>query len=226
LVLFEFLFDMDLPTLFPAPEPEVSIKICGVTLPEQAEPIVAAGAAALGINFWPKSRRYVAPEVAMSWLPGLRDRIHLVAVLVNASDELIEQVLPLVHTLQFHGDETPQRVAEWMGRGVRVIKALQVRDEASLEPIAAFPCEHVLLDAYNPTTYGGEGHRFPWHLAVLARRQFPQKQLLLSGGLRPDNVRQAIEQTGIHALDVASGVESGPGVKDLEKVRLLIEQAG
>ena len=202
------------------------MKICGITQEKQAHDIIALGADALGINFWSKSKRYIPVEEA-SWLQGLHGLTTLVAVLVNADKLTLETLLDqrLVHILQLHGDESPDQVAALQDRGVQVIKALAVRDRDSLAHIADYPCETILLDAYNPGLYGGTGETFPWELAVLAREQFPDKRIILSGGLTPANVRHAIEETHPAAVDVASGVESAPGIKDLTMVREFIEQA-
>ncbi len=205
----------------------LGVKICGITLPEQMEPIVAAGADALGINLWPKSKRFLPLERAASWLPVWKDRVRLIAVLVNPDNALLEAVLAsgLFHQLQLHGDETPEEVAALMKRGARVIKALQVSDEISLDAIGRYACGEILLDASNPGTYGGSGTAFPWHLAALARERFPGKRIILSGGLHPANVAGAVTQARPAAVDVASGVESAPGVKDLAKVRAFIDNA-
>lgn len=215
-----------LPPMFPEPD-RLSVKICGITQPEQARQIIALGADALGINFWPHSKRYVNPANAEEWLPALRDQTTLVAVTVNPDAALLDQIIrgDLVHIVQLHGDEPPEMVAQLMNQGVAVIKAFQVRDRASLKQIAAFPCQTILLDAYNPGLYGGSGETFPWELAALAREQFPDKRILLSGGLTADNVRQAIEETHPAAVDVASGVETSPGNKDLALVKRFIEAA-
>lgn len=166
-------------------------------------------------------------DVAAAWLPALLDQITLVAVLVNPDTETLNAIIEehLVHILQLHGDETPAQVASLLDRGYGVIKALQVRDRESLLQIGSFPCETILLDAYNPGLYGGTGETFPWDLAVIAQDMFPEKRIILSGGLTPANVRQAIESTHPSAVDVASGVESSPGIKDLILVREFIEQS-
>lgn len=201
-----------------------SVKICGITQPQQAAVIFALGADAVGINLWPKSKRHMPLEVAERSLQNVAARHALVAVLVNPEAALLDAVISsqLFHALQLHGDETPAEVGRLMERGVNVIKALQVRDAASLAQIGEFPCESILLDAYNPGTYGGGGHAFPWELAVRAKEMFPAKRFLLSGGLNADNVRQAVEQTQPIAVDVASGVESLPGSKDLVQVARFI----
>jgi phosphoribosylanthranilate isomerase len=212
--------------MFPDPQ-YLGVKICGITQEQQAREIIALGADALGINFWPKSKRYHSVADAATWLPDLKGATIRVAVLVNPDHALLDDLLgrSLVDILQLHGDESPALVAELMQRGVTVIKALQVRDRESLRQIADFACETILLDAYNPGVYGGTGHSFPWELATLARETYPEKRFLLSGGLTAANVHQAVQQTRPAAVDVASGVEISPGIKDLEQVRRFIDQA-
>ncbi|MBB5031019.1 phosphoribosylanthranilate isomerase [Prosthecobacter vanneervenii] len=212
--------------MFPDPS-RLNIKVCGITQPEQAGVLFALGADAVGINLWPKSKRHMPLETAVKSLQTVAAKNALVAVLVNPDDALLAATISsgLFQALQLHGDETPAQVGALMERGVNVIKALQVRDAASLAQIGDYPCTAILLDAYNPGTYGGGGHAFPWELAVRAREMFPQKQILLSGGLTPDNVRQAVEQTHPVAVDVASGVESLPGSKDLMMVARFIAEA-
>ncbi len=204
-----------------------SVKICGITRPEQAAEIFALGADAVGINLWEKSKRHMPLATAEETLRDVATRHAFVAVLVNAEDRLLKaaEASGLFQALQLHGDETPGDVERLMNRGVNVIKALQVRDAASLAQIGQFPCTAILLDAYNPGTYGGGGHAFPWELAVRAREMFPEKLILLSGGLQPRNVREAVQQTQPVAVDVASGVETQPGVKDLAMVAQFIAEA-
>ncbi|WP_395745278.1 N-(5'-phosphoribosyl)anthranilate isomerase [Prosthecobacter sp.] len=210
--------------MFPDPQ-RLSVKICGITQPQQAGVLFALGADAVGINLWPKSKRHMPLEVAAGSLQEIAAKNALVAVLVNADAALLDAAVGsgLFQALQLHGDETPADVERLMKRGVNVIKALQVRDAASLAQIGEFPCEAILLDAYNPGTYGGGGHVFPWELAVRAKEMFPGKQILLSGGLTPENVSEAVKQTQPVAVDVASGVESMPGSKDLLLVARFIE---
>lgn len=207
------------PTDFP-PNDHLAVKICGITTGEQAQAITDLGADALGINFWPGSKRYIAPNQAASWLPHLLPQTTVIAVLVNPGPELIDHLAdtPLAHLLQLHGDESPDTVAALMNRGFNVIKALQVRDRTSLDAIGEYPCRTLLLDAHNPGSYGGGGTTFPWELFTVARERFPDKTLILSGGLTPANVAEAVRQTQPAAVDVASGVESAPGIKDLTQV--------
>ena len=204
-----------------------AVKICGITRPDQAEEIAHAGADALGINLWEKSKRYIPFAKAAAWLTGLRDQTFLVAVVVNPSASLLEEIIEsnLFHAIQLHGDESPRDVAALMERGVEVIKALQVRSRDSLAAIAGFPTPNILLDSYNPGLYGGAGESFPWELALEAKELYPDKRIILAGGLTPDNIRSAVEQTQPFAVDVASGVESAPGIKDMDLVRRFIEEA-
>ena len=212
--------------MFPHPT-EFNVKICGLTTAGQAVAVAAAGADALGLNFWEKSKRYVPPAMAASWALKQKIPSALVAVLVNASGTLLDEVqaLDVVHVLQLHGDESPEECARVMTRGLPVIKALQVRDRESLAQIGDFPCPTILLDAYCPGSYGGEGKTFPWDLALEAISRFPEKRFLLAGGLTPDNVGSAVDRVQPAGVDVASGVESLPGVKDLALVQKFVNEA-
>ncbi len=205
----------------------LGVKICGITTAEQAHAIADLGTDALGLNFWPGSKRYLAPSLVASWLPDLLPRTTVVAVLVNPEPALIDRLAaePLAHLLQLHGDESPAAIGSLMERGFEVIKALQVRDRASLDVIGDYPCQTLLLDAHNPGSYGGGGTPFPWELFTAARERFPDKTLILSGGLTPVNVAEAVRQTRPAAVDVASGVESAPGIKDLAQVATFIAAA-
>lgn len=209
------------------PADHVGVKICGITREDQAHEIVAAGADALGVNLWEKSKRHLPLAEARRWLPALRGEIYLVAVVVNPPAALLDEIVraEVFDAIQFHGDETPEIVMGAAARGVDVIKALQVRDAESLDEIAKFPCETILLDAYNPGLYGGGGTAFPWALMNAARERYPEKRFILAGGLTPENVREAVEQTCADAVDVASGVESAPGIKDMEMVRRFVNEA-
>lgn len=213
--------------MFPLSSALPAVKICGLTQEAQAREVVQLGADALGINFWPKSKRYIPVADAAQWLPSLRNETTLVAVMVNPERELLERLTQegLVHILQLHGDESPAEVERLLAAGTQVIKALQVRGAESLKVIGDYACETILLDAYNPGLYGGTGETFPWELATQAQQMFPEKKIILSGGLTPKNVCEAVQQTRSVAVDVASGVESAPGVKDLTMVQEFIEQA-
>lgn len=203
------------------------VKICGITNAEQARAIADLGADAIGLNFWPKSRRYIRPTDAEPWAEPLREHVKVVGVFVNPSLAMLREIISMgvMDVIQLHGDEDGRRVARVMDLGLPVIKALQVRGSESLQYIKTLPCETILLDAYCPGLYGGEGKTFPWELAIEAQRIFPSKSFILAGGLTPDNVGLAVGQVRPIGVDVASGVESAPGVKDLDLVRRFITEA-
>lgn len=201
------------------------IKICGVTQPDQARDIAALGADFIGINFWPKSKRYL-PLSAGGWLADVPRTSRLVGVFVNPDFNYLKEAaeMNVLSAIQLHGDETPEFCAEAQTLGLPVIKAFQVQDEAMLTPISRHPVQDILLDAYHPQERGGLGHTFPWELATLFQQRHPAHRLYLAGGLTPENVATAVSGLHPYAVDVASGVESGtPGVKDLARVRAFID---
>lgn len=207
----------------------VQVKICGITRQQQAQQIVALGADAIGINFWPESKRFIAFDAARPWLDELSGSVTRIGVFVNASHDEITRVLKsgAIDWAQLHGNESAEGVDALLQKGLSVYKALGIKDADALDNIASYPGEVILLDAYAPTEYGGTGEAFDWNLGGLAVERFAgQKKIILAGGLRADNAAQAIEQVNPFAIDTASGVESGtPGIKDLEKVRQFIEAA-
>ena len=213
--------------LFPQDPGRVAVKICGITRSDEANAIVEAGADALGINFWPKSKRFIALDEARPWLQDLSGTVPRVAVTVNADDDELRRLHEsgVIDWIQLHGDETPNRVRSLTQQGLPVFKALGVRDKSSLEAAAAYDSPTLLLDAYAPNEYGGSGATMDWALGATAVQEWPDRQIVLAGGLTPENVADAIRQVRPAAVDVASGVESSPGRKDIERVRAFIEAA-
>lgn len=212
--------------LFP-PDPErVAVKICGITRGDEAHAIVAAGADALGINFWPQSKRFIALAEAAPWLRELAGTVPRVAVTVNATDDELRSLHEsgVIDWIQLHGDETPERVRSLIQQGLPVFKALGVKDRPMLEMAAAFASPTLLLDAYAPNEYGGSGETMDWSLGAEAVRLWTDRQIVLAGGLTPENVAEAVRQVHPAAVDVASGVETSPGRKDLAKVRTFLER--
>ena len=203
------------------------VKICGITTAQQSHEVVAAGADALGFNFWPKSKRFLEPTAAAPWLHELRGAVLRVGVFVNPDDATLRSVVEadLIDVVQLHGDETAERCLEVSQLGLPIIKAFQVKDETTLGTLGQWTTQAWLLDSYNPGLYGGEGKSFPWHLAGLAKSLFTQVPIILAGGLTPENVGRAVQDARPAAVDVASSVESAPGVKDLGKVREFIARA-
>lgn len=208
------------------------IKICGITRPEDAAAAAALGADAIGVNFHPQSPRFVDTPAAQEILSPLPPAVEAVGVFVNRTlAEIGETVRPLsrIATLQWHGDKS--RREPRMARPFRLIQAFAVRDDCGLREVTDFleVCREmnqlpdaVLLDAQAPGLYGGTGTTAPWHLLADFR---PGVSLILAGGLTPDNVAEAIQIVKPDGVDVASGVERGPGVKDVEKLRRFLGNA-
>ncbi len=194
------------------------VKICGLVRPEDAESAAAAGADAIGINFWPGSKRYVASLAQAREIAAAAGGLTTVGVFVNASADEIERALEVVALAQLHGDESPAFAAPFRGRFVR---AVRVRGPSSLAELAAFSCPFYLLDAFGEG-YGGQGRPFDWELA---RQAASACKIVLAGGLTPDNVAEAIAQVRPFGVDCASGVESAPGIKDARKIRRFVAEA-
>lgn len=197
----------------------VRVKICGIRDAPTAQAAVAAGADALGFVFAPGARQ-VEKETVRSICDALPPFVSRVGVFVDASGRLVEETAAYcgLDTVQLHGEESPEYCRSFR---CRVIKAFRVRDAASLERINGYRCAAVLLDAWSPDRPGGTGRCFDWEIAAKLRPALP---VILSGGLNPENVREAVDKTRPYAVDVSSGVETG-GKKDIEKIRLFIQQA-
>jgi len=202
----------------------VSLKVCGVTNAADAERLVELGVDAIGVNFWPGSPRHLA-STEVGWLTALEGRILRVGVFVNAPAEL--QIIlvreGLLDLVQLHGDETPADAAALREAGIPFIKAIGVKTHADLERAEDFCAAAVLLDAHAPGVYGGTGEAFDWNTALDFKSKHPQLPLILAGGIKPENAARATEMLHPSALDVASGAESSPGVKDFDKVRGLLQ---
>jgi phosphoribosylanthranilate isomerase len=196
------------------------IKICGVTRPADAELAAELGAWALGFILWPGSRRAADPAVAAGIARALRRRVELVGVFVNQPLDEVEHLattIPL-SIVQLHGEEGPQYCAEVQRRtGAKVIKAARVRSGEDVQALGIFHnVDFHLLDTFQDGVRGGTGASFDW--ALTRRRPSTKIPLILSGGLTAENVGAAIEATHPYAVDVASGVESAPGIKDHDRI--------
>lgn len=205
-------------------------KICGITTVEDALGCIEAGAAALGFNFYPPSPRSIPSDSGLSWIKKLKTDyrdIAFVAVVVNPDKALLGRLRAAgcFDALQFHGDETPAFCATEAENFSRWIKALRVRSETDLAAALAFGTPYLLLDAAVPGTYGGSGETTDWALAADFVTAHPEKRVILAGGLRPDNVADAVRLVRPHAVDTASGVESEPGRKEALKVAAFIAAA-
>ena len=195
------------------------IKHCGITRLQDARLAAEAGAWALGMIFWPGSPRRCELGEAQIIGSALRRTVHLAGVFVNARMEEIDAVVQSVglDLVQLHGDEGPAFCAEIARRsGAKVIKAVRVQSRATLQAAAAYHSDFLLFDAHVEGVPGGTGETIDWELVRQARLDAP---LILSGGLTPVNVADAIAATKPFAVDVASGTESAPGIKDPEKLK-------
>lgn len=194
------------------------IKICGITNPKDALNAVALGVQALGFIFAP-SPRQVNPDTAREIILHLPRSIHRVGVFV---DEKVEEVKRIAHfcglsMVQLHGQETPEYCREI---ALPVIKAFRVRDARSLEGIEKYAFTRILLDAWSDERAGGTGKAFSWEIA---RKVRPEGDYILSGGLNPSNVGEAIRRLHPMGVDVGSGVEKSPGLKDGLKMKDFVE---
>ncbi|MEM9735072.1 MAG: phosphoribosylanthranilate isomerase [Pseudomonadota bacterium] len=207
----------------------MEVKICGLTRPEDVAHGAAAGAHYLGFVFFPPSPRSLDLEAGRALMAAVPAGVARVALLVDAADDLLDQVAVLpVDILQLHGEETPERVAEVKSRtGLTVMKAVGIRESADLPQIARYGAvaDRLLIDAKPPkgaTRPGGNAIAFDWRL--IAGRDWPCPWLL-AGGLTPHNVAEAVGLTAAPGLDVSSGVEAAPGLKDPAKVEAFIKAA-
>ena len=198
----------------------VRVKICGLTNVEDARAAIDLGADALGFNLFPGSSRCIDLDREAAWIKTLPPFVTRVAVLVNVPLSEARRVAehPAIDLVQFHGDEDEIYCAEFAASGRPFLKALRVKDAASLDQADCFCTPHVLLDAHAGNAYGGTGLKLDSKLAANAVRRFPHLQIVLAGGLRPENVAEAVREVRPYAVDVASGVESAPGRKSREKM--------
>jgi len=195
------------------------IKFCGLTSLPDAQLALQAGAWAIGLIFWPRSPRRCGVEDAAEIAAALKRQAEIVGVFVNPTLDEIARTADAVGLtmLQMHGDEGPAFCAEAGRRtGCKVIKAARVRSGADIQSLAQFHTDYHLLDSYTKGVPGGTGETFAWEIARDHRGSTP---LILSGGLIPGNVAEAISVVSPFAVDVASGVELAPGRKDPAKLR-------
>lgn len=201
-----------------------SLKICGVTLQSDAEKLAAMGVHAVGFNFWSPSKRYLDPRLNL-WMKELAGGILRVGVFVNEASDLPYRLYGegMIDVIQLHGDETSERVGGFCKAGIPVIKAVGIRNLSDIDMAGSYGSDAVLLDAHAPKVFGGTGETFDWSLANAFKKSFPEIPMILAGGITPENAAQAVTEVSPVALDVASGAELSPGVKDFEKVAALLK---
>ncbi len=204
----------------------LTIKICGLTTREAVQAVNDIEADMAGLNFFEKSPRYVTPQEACDLAAALKPSVQSVALVVDAHDDELDTIVAgaAPNIIQVHGRETPERVAQIKARfGLPVIKVLAVRDAEDIEKARLYEdaADWLLFDAKPPKSLanalpGGNGLVFDWRLLTGFTSRCPW---MLSGGLNADNVAEAIRISGARAVDVASGVESAPGIKDPQRIK-------
>ena len=200
----------------------VRVKICGITSVEQAQMVQMAGADAMGLVVYEKSPRYVDVKKASEIRAAIKSPALAVALLVNASENLVAQVIDQGKPdfLQFHGDESPEYCHQF---DYPFIRAVRMRTGLDIDAeVATYQAQGgFLFDAWSDDLYGGTGHSFDWS-RLPTSRDYP---LILAGGLTPNNVAEAVALIRPNMVDVSGGVESAPGIKDQNKVESFIAEA-
>ena len=198
----------------------MEIKICGITNLEDAANACAYGADALGFIFYTKSPRYITPVAAKNITENLPRALIRVGVFVNQEIKDVRDIYEFcgLDLIQLHGDESPEYCGQFPVP--ILIKALSPRSEDDISTVTNYPVKAILVDARDPGLYGGTGRKSNWEMAMKLKEMHP---LVLSGGLNPDNILEAIERVSPNAVDVNSGVEVSPRKKDSEKMQNIIK---
>jgi phosphoribosylanthranilate isomerase len=197
------------------------IKICGITNLEDAVAAVAAGADALGFNFYKPSPRYITPQSAREIIEQLPDSIFKVGVFVNeASPKLVQEIANEsgINALQLHGEESPDYCNELADQ--YLIKALAVSHDFDTQVIKRYHVDAIMLDTKHKTLRGGTGRVFDWSIAQEVSKLVPK--LYLAGGLSPENAAEAIETVRPYAVDACSSLEDRPGIKNHDRLRAFV----
>ena len=201
----------------------VKVKVCGITNPGDAREAADAGADAIGLIFAKSSRR-ISVEEARRISIALPDGVLKVGVFVNAEPaEVLSTAREVgLDLAQLHGDETPETVAAIRGAGLPVMKAVRVRNAEALGALERYEADLFLLDAWSAKARGGTGERFDWTLAKLVKGR---GNIVVSGGLTPENVREAVEFFEPYGVDASSSLEEKPGRKSGERLRRFVHAA-
>lgn len=215
------------------------IKICGITTAKDARVVSDCGASAIGLNFYPPSKRFLSPAATPDVRTAIAEHVEVVGVFVNATNDQVSQRVhqARLDTVQFHGDETPEQVQEFQTicPSTAVIRAFRIGEsgfsaaDAWLKRAGELEVtlQSVLIDAYRPGEYGGTGHQVSADL--VNSWSWPRTTghpFILAGGLRPDNVAAAVRAMSPAGVDTASGVEDSPGIKNAAAVRAFVHNAG
>jgi phosphoribosylanthranilate isomerase len=201
---------------------DVKVKICGVTSAKDAETAAEAGADAIGLMFYERSPRHVSIKRASEIVRSLPPSVLRAGVFVDPDPADVFAAVQAcgLNLLQFHGAETPEFCQQF---GIMTMKAIRVHNADSLIPLPTFRTDAFLLDSHVPGKAGGTGETFNWDFATAAKKF--GRPIFLAGGLTPGNVAEAVRTVQPYGVDVSSGVESAPGVKDAQKIRAFIAAA-
>ena len=198
------------------------IKICGVTLEEQVQLVSDLGFGAIGFVLYEKSPRYVSPKKVAELTSKISPFIKKVAVVVNVTVDEIRNLwlTNLFDYFQLHGDESPEYCTTLQNDGIPFIKAFRMKKAAEIPRLNEYPGGFFLTDAYHQNQYGGTGVAFDWDLL---KKFSDEKQIILSGGITCDNIKQACDIPHIVGFDLSSGVEVSPGIKSPDKLKYLVQ---
>ena len=204
-----------------ASEKQVKVKVCGMTSLKDALVAVEGGADAVGFIFYKKSPRSVTMKTVREIVLELPPFVDTVGVFVDETAEQINKIADYCNLdiIQLHGDESPTYCKKIRRK---VIKAFRIKDMQSVKKLSSFQVSGFLLDTFSENLHGGTGKVFDWNLALPAKKFGP---VIMAGGLTPNNVQQAVRQIRPYGVDVCSGVESEPGIKDHKKVRAFLKNA-
>ena len=204
-----------------ASEKQVKVKVCGMTSLKDALVAVEVGADAVGFIFYKKSPRSVTMKTVREIVLELPPFVDTVGVFVDETAEQINKIADYCNLdiIQLHGDESPTFCKKIRRK---VIKAIRIKDMQSVKKLSSFQVSGFLLDTFSENLHGGTGKVFDWNLALPAKKFGP---VIMAGGLTPNNVQQAVRQIRPYGVDVCSGVESEPGIKDHKKVRAFLNNA-
>ncbi len=209
------------------PRGRVFVKICGITNDADARAAINAGADALGFNLVRQSKRYIDIGAAGAWIAKLPSEICKVAVVADPDWEDACRIgqLPFIDALQLHGSEPPEFCRRLADTGISFAKAVPVTGSKSLADLPDYFTETMILDSSSGGSFGGTGKPFPWKFAPEFVRHRPKMNVILAGGLNPENVAQAVRVVRPRGVDVTTGVEALPGRKDARLLRAFVEAA-
>lgn len=198
------------------------LKICGITTAEDAHSLAQLNVDAIGINFWSKSKRYISPQNAQPFLKQLSGKIERIGVFVNEDISTLKQLISnnLIDVAQLHGNENDAYCQELADHHIQFIRVIKVQAQDTQITLPYVIGKRILLDTHVPG-HGGAGERFNWNLADQCIKLHPEHQVIIAGGITTDNITQAAT-INPYMIDVASGAEIAPGIKDMSKVKTML----